>query len=172
MKKLLLWLCSLLCAPAFAVAAAWLVSGNWRGYFVAPLSAALLFWAALRLRRINLGAPAGGQALAPDYETVVAKIDEIEAEMKRIGMWQAQPLRPEQYTFTRAFAGDTMAFEQWLQFVLIPRVRQIAASRGSFPHASEVAAQAAREFDTCPLDVTRLQTLLYEFDRLFGGRRL
>src|SRR5215216_345513 len=54
----------------------------------------------------------------PTYEAVAAKIAEIESEMKRIGMWQSAPLEPERYNFTQAFAMDTMAFSQWLQFVL------------------------------------------------------
>ena len=107
----------------------------------------------------------------PEYATVAAKLDEIEAEMKRIGMWQEQPPRPEQFSFTQAFAMDTMAFDQWLQFVFIPRVREIVATRGAFPPFSEVAAQAVREFDTHPLDTSRLHTLLHEFDRLFGPHR-
>ena len=66
---------------------------------------------------------------------------------------------------------DTMAFEQWLQFVFFPRVREMVAARGAFPPYSQVAAQAVREFDTHPLDTTRLHTLLHEFDRLFGPPR-
>ena len=172
MNKLLLWLVFWLCAAAFVLGVIRFAGGDLLGYALAPLSLALLFWAALRLRRINLrgAAPAVAQE-PPDYAAVAAKLDEIEAEMKHIGMWQEQPLRPEQYAFTRAFGGDTMAFDQWLQFVLVPRAREIISTRGSFPPFSEVSPQAAREFDTHPLDTSRLQTLLYEFDRLFGPPR-
>jgi len=173
MNKLLLWLLFWLCAAAFALGVVWLLGDNPLGYVITALSFPLLFWTALRLRRINRGR---GMAVVPhkppDYAAVTAKLDEIEAEMRSIGMWQDQPLPPEQYAYTRAFAGDTMAFDQWLQFVLIPRAREIVATRGAFPPFSEVAAQAAREFDTHPLDTSHLQTLLYEFDRLFGPPRL
>ena len=37
-------------------------------------------------------------------------------------------------------ALDTMAFSQWLQFILIPRVRAIIAQRGQFPPRSQVGA--------------------------------
>jgi uncharacterized protein YqcC (DUF446 family) len=102
------------------------------------------------------------------HEIVAEKIAAIEAEMKRIGMWQETPLSEAAYRFTQAFAMDTMAFSQWLQFVFIPRVKQIVAEKGTFPTASMVAAQAVREFDTDPLDTSHLQTLLSEFDRMFG----
>jgi uncharacterized protein YqcC (DUF446 family) len=99
------------------------------------------------------------------YEVVASKLDQIEAELKRIGWWQDQPLQPEQYQFQRAFAGDTMAYPQWLQFVFIPNVRQIIANKGSFPASSSVGAYAVREFDG--LDAGNLLVLLHEFDRLF-----
>jgi len=89
----------------------------------------------------------------------------IEAEMRRIGYWQNQPLRPEQMQFKQAFAMDTMAFTQWLQFIFLPRVREAAASN-QFPSGSSVGTQAVREFDGDP-NAGNLTTLLAEFDALF-----
>jgi uncharacterized protein YqcC (DUF446 family) len=98
-------------------------------------------------------------------ERVVQYADQIEAEMRRIGFWQAEPLRPEQLEFTQAFAMDTMTFAQWLQFIFLNRVREAAAS-GEFPSGSSVGAQAVREFDGYP-EADQLITLLSEFDALF-----
>jgi uncharacterized protein YqcC (DUF446 family) len=95
------------------------------------------------------------------------KIAAIETEMKRIGFWQAEPLGPAQYNFQRAFAMDTMAFSQWLQFIFIPRVNEIIASEGQFPEQSMVGAQAVREFDSYP-EASDLIRLLSEFDALFN----
>ena len=92
-------------------------------------------------------------------------LDQIEAEMRRIGIWQAEPLRPEQRKFTKAFAMDTMAFSPWLQFIFLPRVRE-AVAVNSFPKGSSVGAQAVREFDGQP-EAEHLLTLLSEFDELF-----
>jgi uncharacterized protein YqcC (DUF446 family) len=76
-------------------------------------------------------------------------------------------LRSEQYEFRQAFAMDTMAFSQWLQFIFVPRVKEIIAESGQFPAQSMVGAQAVREFDTQP-NAGRLVELLSEFDALFG----
>ena len=102
----------------------------------------------------------------PDYRVVAAKADEIEREMKRAGLWQDKPLAPEQYNFTRAFGMDTMSYDQWLQFVFLPRVREIISTEGTFPASSSVGAQAVREFDGYP-KAEALITLLCEFDGLF-----
>src|SRR5262249_25774256 len=101
-------------------------------------------------------------------EDVVLYADHIEAEMRRIGFWQNQPLPPEQMKFTQAFGMDTMTFAQWLQFVFLPRVREAAAAN-QFPASSSVGAQAVREFDGDP-QADDLVTLLAEFDSLFDQR--
>jgi uncharacterized protein YqcC (DUF446 family) len=103
--------------------------------------------------------------MTPNPETVLVQIERIEAEMRRIGLWQDRPLETEQYDFRQAFAMDTMSFTQWLQFIFIPHVRE-AARTGQFPSESHVAAQAVREFDgqeAC----AELVALLAGFDELF-----
>src|ERR1044071_6637609 len=85
-----------------------------------------------------------------DRRKVAEKIEEVEAEMRRAGLWREGPLEEEKYDFRQAFAMDTMAFTEWLQFVFIPRVKQILESGGEFPSKSEVGAQAFREFVMYP----------------------
>jgi uncharacterized protein YqcC (DUF446 family) len=96
---------------------------------------------------------------------VIRYADRIEHEMRRIGYWQHQPLRPEQMQFKKAFAMDTMAFTQWLQFVFLPRVREAAVSK-QFPSSSSVGTQAVREFDGDD-NAGKLTEILAEFDALF-----
>jgi uncharacterized protein YqcC (DUF446 family) len=100
------------------------------------------------------------------YQNVQTKLDEIVTEMKQVGFWQDRPLEPEQYNFRAAFAMDTMAFGQWLQFVFVPRVTQILESQGTFPSRSQVGAQAIREWDSVP-EAAHLIELLCAFDTLF-----
>jgi uncharacterized protein YqcC (DUF446 family) len=101
----------------------------------------------------------------PDKAIVKERIDEIEAEMKRINMWRDKPLPPEAYNFHRAFAMDTMPFAHWLQFIFIPRVNQVITSDEPFPQRSMVGAQAVREFD-CDDEASGLVSMLSSFDRV------
>jgi uncharacterized protein YqcC (DUF446 family) len=101
----------------------------------------------------------------PESSVAKERIDDIEAEMKRLGMWRSEPLPLEAYDFQEAFAMDKMTFTSWLQFVFIPRVRQIIETNGPFPTQSQVGAQAVREFDGND-DANRLVTLLSDFDAL------
>ena len=64
-----------------------------------------------------------------------------------------------------AFGENTMAFDQWIQFVLVPRLRAIVRDRDEFPSGSELAVYAVRALDGDP-DGERLHELLYEIDQL------
>jgi uncharacterized protein YqcC (DUF446 family) len=93
----------------------------------------------------------------------------IEAALRQAGMWQDRPLPDEAYQFTRAFAMDTMAFSQWLQFIFLERIRSIIAERGKFPAQSQVAAQAVREFDGVN-EASELLSVLAQFDHWINHR--
>jgi uncharacterized protein YqcC (DUF446 family) len=98
-------------------------------------------------------------------DEVLRCIDAIEAEMRRIGLWQQTPLPAAATAPQQAFGADVMAFQQWLQFVFIPRVRAAVAT-DTLPTSSSVSAKAVREFDGN--DTTdRLVDLLCAFDALF-----
>jgi len=107
--------------------------------------------------------------MPPNYEIVEAKLAQIEAEMKRIGMWQKETPSPENLVVTKAFGADKLSFDQWLQFIFIPRVKDILAEKGSFPSGSQVSAQAYREWKMWgdEPNVDQLLQLLQEFDMLF-----
>jgi uncharacterized protein YqcC (DUF446 family) len=106
--------------------------------------------------------------MANIYDQVAAITAAIEAEMKRIGYWSTEALPAEAYEFNQAFAMDTMAFSQWLQFILIPRVHQILDEQGTLPAKSMVAVQAIREFDGDD-NAQPLVSLLINFDAVINN---
>jgi len=101
----------------------------------------------------------------PNSQAVLSKLEQIETEMQHIKLWQENLLGAEQYDFKAAFAGDTMSFPQWLQFIFIPNVKHAAANE-NFPLDSQVGIMAVREFDGMD-KASGLIRLLSEFDALF-----
>lgn len=99
------------------------------------------------------------------------QLDAVEAELRRLGWWQAQSPAPEQLRFTQAFGADTMAFTQWLQFVFLPNAREAVAGKRALPRRSMVGAQAVREFDGDE-DAEHLCALLSSFDVAIEGRKM
>lgn len=104
-------------------------------------------------------------------EAINQAADRLEAELRRLGAWSDTPLPPEKMQFTRAFGGDTMGFEQWIQFVLVARLRDIAVSGGPMPPSSNLSAYAVREFDGRDDEMAKLIELLGDVDDLCPPRR-
>lgn len=97
-------------------------------------------------------------------------MDELEAKMREAGCWPDGP-PPEPLEIRGAFGGENMAFEQWLAWVLVPRVREIIVEKGEFPASSEVGAYAVRALDGAPWG-GELVDVLSRFDWLIrrGGK--
>ncbi len=104
------------------------------------------------------------------HPLLLAKLDEIEAEMKRIGYWSENP--PADFV-ARVERGelksylDAPTFELWLQVLLLPRARK-AALKDELPTSSMVGEMARRQYDYMSVDdkAETLLRLLQEFDAL------
>ena len=97
----------------------------------------------------------------------LAKLDAIEAEMKRIGYWSKNPpdLRRHYRAGKLKTFLDAPSFELWLQCVFLPNARD-AAKSGEFPKRSDVGVMAMRQYDyheSVP-EAQGLRRLLAEFD--------
>lgn len=104
------------------------------------------------------------------HERAGQAIAAIEAELQCLGRWAAEAPTPEQFTNMGPFGMHTMAFEQWLQWVLVPRVQEIITTKGTFPTSSQVSVFATREYDGDP-DAAHLVDLLRDFDDLFASHQ-
>jgi uncharacterized protein YqcC (DUF446 family) len=102
------------------------------------------------------------------YSLVAEKAGEIEAELKRLNRWSNEPLPPEYFESMGAFGSNTMTFEQWIQFVLIPRIDEIVISKGVFSSNSQLSRYAVRVFDG-DTDADYLSDLLYQLDDLINS---
>jgi uncharacterized protein YqcC (DUF446 family) len=99
------------------------------------------------------------------YAHMKEKAFEIETELRRLGRWSSRDLPREKYEDMGAFGSNTMSFEEWLQFILIPRIHQIVETKDDFPAGSQLATYAVRVWDGDP-DSSRLHQILYALDDL------
>jgi uncharacterized protein YqcC (DUF446 family) len=106
--------------------------------------------------------------LTDQHKLVLTKANEIEAELKRLNRWSETPLPEEKFENMGAFGSETMAFEQWIQFVLIDRIHEIVKGEGAFPSESNVGVYAVREFDG-DLEAGTLIQLLSELDAMINS---
>ncbi len=73
--------------------------------------------------------------------------DRIEEQLRSVGWWSAVP--PSE-PIAGPFGAANATFTQWLQFVLVPRLRGVAAGTSEPPSDSSVGAKSVREFDGMP----------------------
>jgi uncharacterized protein YqcC (DUF446 family) len=104
------------------------------------------------------------------YQAAALCADRIEQELKAIHAWSENALPEEAYNFERAFAADTMSFYQWIQFILLDRIRSIVAEEGEFPARSQVSTYAVRELDGVN-EASGLIDALNQLDDLINSAR-
>ena len=93
----------------------------------------------------------------------------IERELQVQGWWDDEPPSDEALASTVPFAVDTLSFEQWLQWIFLPRMKLILESDSALPQASGILAMAEVAYAQRGEEVAGLLAALGEFDRLIGG---
>lgn len=95
----------------------------------------------------------------------------IERELRIQGWWDELPPSPEALASQEPFSVDTLAFEQWLQWIFLPRMKTILEQNLPLPNASGILEMAEMVYAQRPGDGRALQALLAQFDQLIGSKR-
>jgi len=90
----------------------------------------------------------------------------IERELRLQGWWAAESPSVQALSSQQPFCIDTLAFEQWLQWILLPRMKQLLESGAPLPQASGIQAMAEQVYGESSIKARVLIDLLGEFDRL------
>lgn len=89
----------------------------------------------------------------------------IERELRLLGWWASVPPDASRLSSGEPFCVDTLAFEEWLQWILLPRMRLLVETGGVLPSACALRPMGEVSW---PGDarVAGLLGLLGEVDRL------
>ncbi len=88
----------------------------------------------------------------------------IEAEMRRISLWEIQRPSEEALASLAPFCHDTLAFHQWLQWVFLTKMKVVLETEEDFPTSSDITPLAEYSFARLPHHTDRLLERLQEFD--------
>ncbi|MDB6051975.1 MAG: yqcC [Pseudomonas sp.] len=94
----------------------------------------------------------------------------IERELRVLGWWRDAPPSPEALASNEPFAVDQMDFDQWLQWIFLPRMKVILERDLPLPNASGILEMAEMVYAGQQQTHT-LQQLLAQFDRLIVETR-
>jgi uncharacterized protein YqcC (DUF446 family) len=84
--------------------------------------------------------------MSANYPELKAKLAELEKLMRELQLWSATQPPAQALASQQPFALDTLSFEQWLQFVFIPRLSTLVENRAPLPTSSGVAPMAEAFF--------------------------
>ncbi|ROM95923.1 YqcC family protein [Pseudomonas brassicacearum] len=97
----------------------------------------------------------------------------IERELRLQGWWDEVSPSAEALASVEPFSVDTLDFEQWLQWIFLPRMKTILENNLPLPNASGIQEMAEMVFAARSVQGKdrQLQALLKEFDQLITASR-
>lgn len=100
-------------------------------------------------------------------QAVAEVVGGIEAEMKRIDLWEEERPAPARLGSEQPFCFDTLRFHQWMQWLFLPRMQRILDAGGAgMPAQSGIYAYAEECLRDDPRDTEALLSLILRFDEL------
>lgn len=100
---------------------------------------------------------------------IAATLIDIEAELRGIGHWDRVSPPVEALRSEQPFAVDTLRFNQWLQFIFIPRIRFLIEQKEALPSACSITPMAEEFYRGQRLPVAGLLDALARIDALLSG---
>lgn len=95
----------------------------------------------------------------------------IERELRVQGWWQIESPSAQALASQEPFCVDSLAFEQWLQWIFLPRMKHLLENGAALPRVSGIQPMAEQVYGERSVQAKELVRLLGEFDRLIGGVR-
>ncbi|MEW5837266.1 MAG: YqcC family protein [Pseudomonadota bacterium] len=79
----------------------------------------------------------------PACTDLLVRLDQIERELRQLGLWSLHPPTAAALASVTPFACDVMPLEMWLQWIFLPRMRETLRQNIRPPAACHIHAYAA-----------------------------
>jgi uncharacterized protein YqcC (DUF446 family) len=103
------------------------------------------------------------------HTEVASLLIDIEAELRRLNLWDREPPAQEALASSEPFAFDTLTLPQWLQFIFLPTLYTMLEEQRPLPEACGVKPMAEEFFRGSGLATGPLLTALEQIDALLSG---
>jgi uncharacterized protein YqcC (DUF446 family) len=100
------------------------------------------------------------------YQRVVDVLLELEAEMRALGWWEEERPSATALASQQPFCVDQLAFEQWLQWIFLPRMKAIVEAGQPLPTQSAIFVYAEECLRHHGSQSAHLLALIKRFDEL------
>jgi len=104
------------------------------------------------------------------FPAVAEQLLLIERELRVQGWWADVPPSEAALSSPEPFCIDTLEFEQWLQWIFLPRMKLLLENDAALPTVSGIREMAEEVYRDRVYQARGLLEALGEFDRLIVGR--
>lgn len=107
-------------------------------------------------------------------QTIITQIQKqlnaLASELMRQNLWTTTPPSQQQLASCEPFCVDTLPFEQWLQWMFIPKMSEILNTPqfNGLPNRSDIYSIAEYLFEKYPQDTGKTTSIIKEIDRLLN----
>ena len=102
------------------------------------------------------------------YAPVAEQLLLIERELRSLKLWSEQAPSAEALASPHPFCVDTLEFEAWLQWLLLPRMKELIEAGAPLPSGSGIRAMGEVSFAQRNIQARSLLLELDRFDRLLS----
>ncbi|WP_086982576.1 YqcC family protein [Vibrio aphrogenes] len=74
-----------------------------------------------------------------DYTALLDVIEQLEDQLIQLSLWESIPPSEAALQSTQPFAVDTLEPTQWLQWIFIPKMRELIQSESQVPIGFEIS---------------------------------
>jgi len=98
-------------------------------------------------------------------QAIIPLLQNLESTLRTLDMWSDVAPTPEALASTQPFAIDTLAFEQWLQYIFIPKINLMLENNLPLPDKIALAPMAEQVYLSETKDCSALIEILAVIDQ-------
>jgi len=90
---------------------------------------------------------------------------ELERELRAQELWADEPPALERLASPTPFAADSLVIEEWLQWIFIPRIKELIEADAALPATCNISDYAEEAWKQTATDTDALLQILQGIDR-------
>ena len=104
--------------------------------------------------------------MADTYQRLNGLLLAVEEELRAMDLWEQQVPSPQALVSDQPFAIDKLSFNQWLQFIFLPKMAEIIETSSALPESCDTAPMAEEFYKAEQVDAISLIRHLAAIDTL------
>ncbi len=101
-------------------------------------------------------------------DRLLVLLNSLESELRLQGRWESLPPPEAALCSAQPFAVDTLEFDQWLQWILLPRLHDLLLRQQPLPTSCAIEPMAEECYEPDDPTTTRIVSIIAQIDALLN----